>query len=150
MGTKLAELNRVLLVGRLTRDPEVKDLENGQKVANISLAANRSYKKTGETDYTKEVTYVRCTAWGKTAELVEKYLHKGDAVLVEGSLVSNQWEKDGQKRTSLDLRIKTLQFLSTKDDKNPEETPGEEVPSDESVGGETTSSRKKKKDEVPF
>lgn len=150
MGTRLCELNKVLLVGRLTRDPEVKDLENGQKVANISLAANRSYKKTGETEYTKEVTYVRCTAWGKTAELAEKYLHKGDAVLVEGSLVSNQWEKDGQKRTSLDLRIKTLQFLSTKDDKNSGENSSEEVPSDETGEGTSTGTGKKKKDEVPF
>lgn len=150
MGVRLCELNRVFLIGRLTRDPEVKALENGQTVANISLAANRSYKKTGETEYTKEVTYVRCTAWGKTAELAEKYLHKGDAIEVEGSLVSNQWEKDGQKRTSLDLRIKTLQFLTTKDNKNSEEDVSEEAPSDDTDASEPSITKKKKKGEIPF
>lgn len=153
---KLLEINKVMLVGRLTRDPEVKVLESGQTVANIGLAVNRSYKKKDATEYSQEVAYVRCTLWGKQAELAEKYLKKGSPVYVEGRLVSDSWEdKDGNKRTSLNVRVNTINFLSTKkeDSETSDGVAADEVASDaivDETDARPPETNEKKKSKVPF
>lgn len=105
-------VNKVILAGNLTRDPQVKFLQNEQAVANFGIAINRRYKKGAE--MMEEVTFVDIECWGKTAELVGQYLTKGRACLVEGHLKLDQWDdKDGQKRSKLKVVADSVQFLDS-------------------------------------
>jgi single-strand DNA-binding protein len=110
----MASFNRALLMGNLTRDPELRYLPNGSAVANMSMAMNRTYKsQTGEMK--EEVTYVRVVVWGKQAEACAEYLSKGSPVFVEGRLQSRQWEtEDKQKRSVLEVVADRVQFLGRK------------------------------------
>lgn len=106
----MASLNKVILVGNLTRDPELKYTPSGTAVVNLGLAVNRRYTVNGEKR--EEVLFITCVAWGKTAEACGEYLHKGSSVLVEGRLQSREWEtKDGQKRTVIEVTTEFVQFL---------------------------------------
>ncbi|MDP8299938.1 MAG: single-stranded DNA-binding protein [Candidatus Tantalella remota] len=107
-------LNKVFLMGNLTRDPELRYVPSGTAVATFSVAVNRTYKdKAGEKK--DEATFVRVEAWGKTAEICGEYLKKGSAVLVEGRLKSSSWEgQDGQKRSSLDVVAVSVQFVGAR------------------------------------
>ena len=104
------EINKTFLLGRLTKDPDVRYLPSGTMVAEVDLAVNRSYKdKSGETK--RETLFIRIETMGKTAEFVSEYLKKGIRVFVEGRLRSNSWEgKDGQKRTRIDVHAERIQF----------------------------------------
>ena len=108
--------NRVILMGNLTRDPELRNLGNDNHVAGFGLAVNRRFKdKNGERQ--EEVTFVDVECWGKTAELVAQYLTKGRAALIEGRLKLDQWEdKDGGKRSKIKVVAEVVQFLGSRDD----------------------------------
>jgi len=112
-----ASLNKVFLMGNLTRDPELRYVPSGTAVANFSLAINRPYKdNTGEKK--EEVSFVRVVVWGKMAEICGEYLTKGRPVLVEGRLKSRTWEaQDGQKRSALDVVALNVQFLGGRGEK---------------------------------
>lgn len=108
----MPNLNKVLLMGNLTRDPELRFTSGNTAVGAISLAVNRRWKnQAGEQQ--EEVTFVDCEAWGKTAEVLNQYLKKGAPVFVEGRLKLDQWQdKEGQKRSRLKVVIENFQFLS--------------------------------------
>lgn len=108
---KLANLNRAFLIGRLTKDPEVRQTTNGTPVANFTIAINRRFRSpTGEIK--EETTYVGIVAWQKLADLCRQYLSKGRAVLVEGKIQNRSWEtEDGQKRSTLEIRADRIEFL---------------------------------------
>jgi single-strand DNA-binding protein len=108
---KLAALNKVMLMGRLTRDPEVRVIPSGVSVANLGLAINRRYKdKTGE--WKDDTCFVTVVLWSKQAEVAQRYLRKGSAIYVEGRLESRSWEgKDGEKRSTLEVRADRFEFL---------------------------------------
>ena len=108
---RLASVNKVLLTGRLTRDPEMRYTPSGTAVSSFAVASSRSYKgQDGE--WKQVVAYVNVVAWGKLAVLVNEYLKKGSAVYVEGGLNSRSWEtEDGQKRSVLEVRAERVQFL---------------------------------------
>lgn len=108
----MASLNYVILVGNLTRDPQVRNTPGGAVVADIGMAINEKFKnKAGEMQET--VTYVDVVAWGRQAEVCQQYLHKGSPVLIEGRLQLDQWEsKEGEKRSKLRIRADRIQFLS--------------------------------------
>ncbi len=110
----MANYNKVLLMGNLTRDPELKRTSNDMAVAQISIAVNRRFKdRTGE--QREETTYVDCESWGKTAETMAKYLAKGRPVFVEGRLKLDQWQdKDGNNRSKLKVVIDNFQFVDSK------------------------------------
>lgn len=110
----MANFNRVMLMGNLTRDPELRYIPNGSAVTNLRLAVNRSYKnQAGELK--EEVTYVNIVVWGKQAENCAEYLAKGSSIFVEGRLQSRQWETDdGQKRSALEVVADRVQFLERK------------------------------------
>jgi single-strand DNA-binding protein len=109
----MASLNKVFLMGNLTRDPELKHLESGNSVCNFGIAVNRKYKQ-GE-EWKTEVSFFNITVWGKSGENCAKYLAKGKAVLVEGRLNNRSWEaQDGTKRTATDIVADNVQFLSGK------------------------------------
>ena len=108
----MAQLNKVLLIGNLTRDPEVRYTPKGNAVADLGLATNRTWRtETGEEK--EEVCYVNVVVWGKQAEAAGKYLKKGRPVFVEGRLQFESWEKNGEKRTTLKVHCERLQFLGS-------------------------------------
>ena len=126
--------NKVLLMGNLTRDPQLKQTPNNMSVAEIGLACNRKFKgKDGE--IREETTFVDCEAWGRTAETMAKYLSKGRPVFVEGRLKLDQWQdKDGNNRSKLRVVIESFQFIDSRGDQSstpPQEAATTAPPSDD-------------------
>jgi len=105
----MASFNRVILVGNLTRDPELRYIPSGTAVSEIGLAVNDRVKKGDQ--WVDEVTFVDVTLWGRTAEIANEYLSKGAPVLVEGRLKLDRWEKDGQKHSKLRVTAEKMQML---------------------------------------
>ena len=113
---RLLQLNDIRLVGRLTRDPEVRYTAKGQAVARLDLAVNRRYKD-GSGEWKDEATFVPVTVWREAAERCRERLKKGSPIYVEGRLKSTSWEtKDGQKRSGLEVEAFRLQFLARTDE----------------------------------
>lgn len=107
----MADLNRVILAGNLTRDPEVRYTSSGLAVADLGLALNDRYKnKSGE--WVESTCFVDVVVWGRQAETTGEYLSKGSPVLIEGRLQLDQWETpQGEKRSKLRVRADRVQFL---------------------------------------
>ncbi len=107
----MASLNKALLIGNLTRDPELRYVPSGSAVASFTVAMNRVYKlQTGEKK--EETSFVRVVVWGRLAEVCGEYLKKGNPVFVEGRLQSRSWDgPDGQKRSALEVIAMNIQFL---------------------------------------
>lgn len=107
-----ASFNKVLLMGNLTRDPELRYIPSGQAVTSFSIAVNRAY--TGQTGEKKEeVSFIRVVVWARLAEICNEYLKKGSPVFVEGRLQSRTWDaQDGTKRSTLEVVAQSVQFLS--------------------------------------
>ena len=105
----MASFNRVILVGNLTRDPELRYIPSGSAVSEIGLAVNDRVKKGDQ--WVDETTFVDVTLWGRTAEVANEYLSKGSSVLIEGRLKLDSWEKDGQKRSKLRVIAEKMQML---------------------------------------
>jgi len=102
--------NQVILMGNLTRDPELRSTSGGQSVCNFSLALNRSYKdSTG--NWQEATDYIDVIAWGPLGERVSQYLSKGRPVLVSGRLQNRTWEQDGQKRSKVEVVASDVTFL---------------------------------------
>lgn len=102
--------NQVILMGNLTRDPELRQTPNGQNVCSFSLALNRSYKA-ADGNWQEATDYIDVVAWGPLGERVAQYLSKGRPCLVNGRLQSRQWESDGQKRTKVEVNAQDVTFL---------------------------------------
>lgn len=103
--------NKVLLMGNLTRDVQLKSLPSGQAIAEIAIAINRKFKTKDGQDR-EEVTYVDCECWGPRAEVINKYFSKGKPIFIEGRLRLDSWEdKDGQKRSKMRVVIDDFQFV---------------------------------------
>ena len=110
----MASYNKVLIMGNLTRDPELKQTPSNQSVAQIGIAVNRKFKSR-EGDLKEETTFVDCEAWGKTAETMAKYLSKGKPVFIEGRLKLDQWQdKEGNNRSKLKVVVENFQFIDSK------------------------------------
>jgi len=127
----VASYNRVILVGNLTRDPELRHIPSGQPVVHFDLAVNHTYT-TQNGEKKDEVSFIRITVWGKQAENCNKYLSKGKPVLVEGRLQQRSWTtKEGEKRNAIDVVADRVQFLGGRDtsgghDEYPEMNKGSE------------------------
>lgn len=107
----MANLNKVLLIGNLTRDPELRYIPSGTAVANFGLATNRVYT-TQDGERKEEVCFVDIVTWAKTAENCANYLSKGSPIFIEGRLQYDSWEtEDGQKRSRLRVVADRVQFL---------------------------------------
>ena len=106
-----ANLNKVLLIGNLTRDPELRYIPSGSAVATFTVAVNRVYKdQAGEKK--EQVSFIRVVVWGRRAEVCGEYLSKGSPVFVEGRLQSRDWEtQEGQKRSTVEVVADNIQFL---------------------------------------
>ncbi len=127
----MASLNKVLLIGNLTKDPELRYTPQGTAVVNLRLAVNRRWKdKSGEQK--EEVCFITVVAWDKQAEVCNQYLRKGAPLFIEGRLQSRSWEDTaGQKRSVIEVRAERVQFMG-----QPSNTQGGKTPfaSDESEG----------------
>jgi single-strand DNA-binding protein len=109
----MASFNRVILVGNLTRDPELKYIPSGTAVAEIGLAVN-DRRKGPNGEWIEETTFVDVTLWARTAEVASEYLSKGSSVLIEGRLKLDSWEKEGKKFSKLRVVGETMQMLGGK------------------------------------
>jgi len=112
----VANYNRVFLLGNLTADPESRNLPTGGAVTDLRLAVNRSYRnRQGES--VEEVSYIDCTAYGRTAEVARDYLAKGAPVFLEGRLHQDRWEtNDGEKRSKLKVVVERLVLMPKRAD----------------------------------
>jgi single-strand DNA-binding protein len=106
----VASYNRVILLGNLTRDPELRYIQSGMAVTDLGLAVNEK-RKGPNGDWIEEATFVDVTAWGRNAEIASEYLTKGSPVLIEGRLKLDTWEKDGQKRSKLKVVCEVLRLV---------------------------------------
>lgn len=131
------DINRVILIGRLTRDIELKNTNNGGQFARISIASNRSIYNKSSGESKEEVGFFDCVAFGKQAETMAKYLQKGRRVCIEGTLRWSSWESDGKKQSKVEIAVDQFQFLDAKS--------GEAVVSPQSEPSGITSD-----DDIPF
>ncbi|MBU0477707.1 single-stranded DNA-binding protein [bacterium] len=160
----MANLNKVFLMGNLTRDPELRYIPSGTAVSDFSIAINRFFKNKEGTK-TEDTCFVRVVVWANQAESCAKYLSKGRPVFVEGRLQSRSWEdKDGQKRSALEVVAERVQFLGTSQGSNgtaslpsgKKDSPVPEIQIDdkEETNIQTNPSEEKpeksEEDEVPF
>jgi len=151
----MASYNRVLLMGHLTRNPELRYTPSGTAVSDLGLAVNESFKnKAGE--LIEQTCFVDVVVWGRQAETASEYLHKGSPVFVEGRLQFDQWEnKEGEKRSKLRVRADRVQFLgsapqstdssSTTTPPTPSATPKETPPPAPEIGQDSGDD-----EDVPF
>lgn len=103
---------KVIIVGNMAREPEIKTLENGSKVANFTLAVNRRYKNTETGKVEETVEYHDCVAWDGYADTIERHVHKSDQILVEGELRNHKWEKDGITQVRTNVRVFEIRFTN--------------------------------------
>ncbi len=151
----MASFNKVILLGNLTRDPEVRYTPKGSAVADLGLAVNRQYTlENGEKR--EEVTFVDVTFWGRTAEVAGEYLKKGRPVFVEGRLQLDTWDdkQSGQKRSKLKVIGETMQMLGGRGgpggDGNAEEGDRPARSSRPAPPPKTSASAEPEEDEIPF
>lgn len=119
---KLPQINKVFLVGNLTRDPELKyTAPNNVPIVSFGIAVNHRYKLLGE--WKEGVSFFDVVAWNRLAELCNEYLHKGSAVLIDGELQNHSWKtNDGYKQNVVEIRASKIQFLDKKKSYNDEDS----------------------------
>lgn len=144
----MANLNKVLLLGNVTRDPEVRYTPKGSAVCDLGIAVNRAYT-TDSGEKREEVTFVDVTLWGRTAEVASEYLKKGRPVFIEGRLQMDTWDdkQTGQKRTRLRVVAENMQLLGGRPQGGAEPT-GERAQSN--APPKKTAPSEPDEDEIPF
>ncbi len=107
---------KVMMIGNLTRDPELKYTPGGAAVCEFGIAINRTWNDKQSGQKKEEVSFIDCTAWARTAEVVAQYMKKGGLIFVEGRLTQNRWEdqQSGQKRSKVFVTVERVQFLGGK------------------------------------
>ena len=108
----MTDINHVVLVGRLTRDAELKYTNTGVAVCKFSLAVNRRRKK--DDQWIEEASFFNVVVWGKIGEVLHQYLLKGKQVGIQGELRQNRWEQDGQPRSKVEIIVANIQLLGSK------------------------------------
>ena len=103
------DINRVFMIGRLTKDPELRYTQGGTSIASFSIANNCSY--TVQNEKKEDVSFFNCVAWGKGGEVLAQYAKKGSKIGIEGRLQQRSWDKDGQKRSTVEIVVENFQFL---------------------------------------
>jgi len=124
----MPNLNKVLLMGNLTRDPELRYTNSNQAVCNIGLAINRQWTNKQTNEKQQETTFIDCEAWGKSAETINQYLRKGNPVYLEGRLKLDQWENNGEKRSKVKIVVENFQFLNSGQQPQHPNQPGHSQP----------------------
>ena len=134
--------NQVILMGNLTRDPELRQTPNGQNVCSFSLALNRSFKG-ADGNWQEATDFIDVVAWGPLGERVAQYLSKGRPCLVNGRLQSRSWEQDGQKRNKVEVNAQDVTFLGGAGEGGGAPGGGASAPASSSNSSAASSSKKK-------
>ncbi|OHD69597.1 MAG: hypothetical protein A2W19_00900 [Spirochaetes bacterium RBG_16_49_21] len=120
-----SDLNKAILVGRLTKDPELRYTQSGTAVCSFSIANNRTYTAGGEKK--EQVSYFNCVAWAKAGEIIAEYCKKGQRIGIEGRLQQRSWDdQEGKRRYTVEIVVDNFQFLSGRQEtvsEAPTETP---------------------------
>jgi len=133
------DMNRVILIGRLVKDPDLKATNGGTSICNFSIANNRTYVSGGEKK--EQVSYFNCLAWGRSGEVINQYMKKGHKIGIDGHLQQRSWDdNDGNKHYVVEVVIENFQFLN---DKNSGSSTADKV-KDQFSGKEIT------EDDIPF
>lgn len=103
-------MNKVILIGRLVADPEIRYTQSGKAVASYRLAVDRPFKQDGQ----QETDFINCVAWGKTGEFAGNYLHKGTKIAIEGRIQTGSYEKDGVKHYTTDIVVDRHEFCESR------------------------------------
>ena len=125
-------MNSIVLMGRLTKDADIRSTQSGKVVASFTLAVDRPYTQNGK----KEADFIACQIWGKSAEILGKSVHKGQRVLLEGRLQIRQYtDKNGNKRTAAGVVTDRFEFIERKEQTAPQsmEDFGQQMPFDEEI-----------------
>lgn len=125
-------MNNIVLLGRLTKDADIRSTQSGKVVASFTLAVDRPYTQNGK----KEADFIACQIWGKSAEVLGKSVHKGQRVLLEGRLQIRQYtDKNGNKRTAAEVVTDRFEFIERKEQTAPQsmEDFGQQMPFDEEI-----------------
>jgi len=107
-------INKVLIAGNLTRDPELKPTQSGMQVLKLGVAVNGYRKDPSTGDWAEYPNFIDCTMFGNRAESVARFMSKGSKVAIEGKLRWSQWERDGQKRSKVEVIVDEIEFMSTR------------------------------------
>lgn len=125
-------MNNIVLLGRLTKDADIRSTQSGKVVASFTLAVDRPYTQNGK----READFIACQIWGKSAEVLGKSVHKGQRVLLEGRLQIRQYtDKNGNKRTAAEVVTDRFEFIERKEQTAPQsmEDFGQQMPFDEEI-----------------
>jgi len=123
--------NKIILIGNLTKDPELRYTPQGTPVASFRLAVNRRYKQADEVK--QETTFIDNVVFGKQAESCSKYLNKGSSVLVEGRLQERRWESNGQQKSKFEVIAQSVRFLSKRGGSQEQVVEGDIIPPEETT-----------------
>lgn len=135
----MASYNKVLLMGNLTKDPELRYTPQGAAVANLRLAVNRKYKDKNQ-ELKEEVCFITAVVWNKQAETCNQYLHKGSSIFIEGRLQSRSWEDNtGAKRSVIEVKAERVQFMGSGPGKTQSPAQAVEQPPLEAIANEQSS-----------
>ncbi len=155
----MANLNKVMLIGNLTRDPELRNTPSGMAVTDLGLAVNRNWTDRNTNEKKEETVFIDVTCWGRTAEIACEYLSKGRPVFIEGRMVMDEWNdrETGQKRTKIKVTCENLQFLGSRSEGGGGgggggggwSAPAQSAPAQSNPGSEASPSAPPD-DEVPF
>lgn len=146
----MSGVNKVILVGRLGKDPEVRNLENGATVANFTMATSESYKDKTTGDRKEVTEWHNIVLWRGLADVAAKYLHKGDMVYIEGKLRTRSWEKEGVTRYTTEIVGDNMTMLSTKPSGGSQEYSRGSSPDETSAPGREKSPADHSTDDLPF
>lgn len=142
----MSDINRVVLVGRITKDPELRYTQSETAVTSFSIANNKTWSKNGEKQ--EQTSFFNCTAWGKVAEIIAEHCKKGARIGVEGRLNQSTWQdNDGNKKSKIDVTVENFQFLDGKrDQEHSGNGNNEQAPSFNDIPAENPFSD----DDIPF
>lgn len=141
----MSGVNKCILIGRVGKDPEVKTTGNGQKVANFSIATSESYKDK-QTSEKKEITdWHNIVIWGSLVDVIEKYVHKGDQIYIEGKMRTRSWEKDGVTRYTTEVIGNNITLLGNKNSGDSSNEPRQRP-----QNNQTTYASNEGTDDLPF
>jgi single-strand DNA-binding protein len=122
------DINSVHIIGRLTRDPQLRALPSGMSICDLGIALNERYKASGSEQWEERVHFIDVTVFGGQADACDQYLSKGRQVGIQGRLRYSTWEKDGQKRSKLDVVANKVQFLGSGDSNGSSRTVEPDIP----------------------
>ena len=145
-------MNKVIIMGNLGQDPEMRYMPSGSAVANISVATSRSWKDKDSGEKKEETSWHRCVAFGRTAETIGEYFSKGRKILIEGRLQYGSYEKDGIKRYTTDIVIERFEFVEKRDSGQGDDRPAERQaqPASQEQASDSAEAPNEFEDDIPF